>query len=429
MYALIAIILALTLLAVLLHRKIKLGYSMVISAVALAALLKVTPHKSLQSVINDWNNNPLSRTTEYLFVTLTALVLLVNVLGIAMKQTRVSERLAPAFQGMFRSRRFALAMIPLIMGMLPTPGGIMLSAPMVRDFGDHIGVSRTRLAAINFMFRHQLETIWPLFPSVPLIQGMLGISAVTLISHNMAIMLAGLLGGTIFLLLSGIPPKDKSAQIKSGFITNLQSFIHTLWPIALVVALYAGLNVSPAIGILLAIVVFLIFHKVPLNDWWPIFKSGLEFDIVLLILGALMFKLDLEAGNAVPAVVKFMADINVPGYVLIFFLPLLVAFLTGVTMPTVAITFPFLIPFIGRGPDARLSLEVLAFSGLVCGLLLTPIHLCLAAFGKLFRGAIDEDNHAALRSGRLCGCRRFSDGDAFWWVKKKPRECAGLLAL
>jgi hypothetical protein len=64
--------------------------------------------------------------------------------------------------------------------------------------------------------------------------------------------------------------------------------------------------------------------------------------------------------------------------VVIFFLPFVVAFLTGVTVPTVAMTFPFLLPWIGTGQEAKIGLETLAFSGVICGLLLTPVHLCLA---------------------------------------------------
>ena len=67
-----------------------------------------------------------------------------------------------------------------------------------------------------------------------------------------------------------------------------------------------------------------------------------------------------------------------PPALLIFVLPCLVAFLTGMTMPTVAITFPFLIDFIGTGPAAQVHLQTLAFSGLLTGLFLTPIHLCVA---------------------------------------------------
>jgi len=390
MYALIAMALALTLLVVLLHLKVKLGRSMLLSSVGLAVLLKVTPSEFWQTVVHEWHNKPLSQTTGYLLVTLTALVMFVNVLGRAMKETEVSQRLVPALQGLFRSRRFALAAIPLMMGMLPTPGGIMLSAPMVRDLGDHVGVDRSRVAAINFFFRHQWETVWPLFPAVPLIQSMFGISALALISHNIAIMLLGTLGGTIFLLFPAIPARTPEHQSNSKLADNVRGFAHVFWPIGLVAALYAAANIPPAVGLLAAICVFLLFHKVALNRWAAIFKSGLEPDFALLILGALLFKLNLEAGKAIPAVVEFLSEMNVPEHFVIFFLPMLVGFLTGVTMPTVAITFPFLAPFIGAGQEAKLGLETLAFSGLVCGLLLTPVHLCLALSASYFEAPLGK---------------------------------------
>lgn len=390
MYALIAMGLALALLVVLLHLKVKLGRAMLLSAVGLAVLLGVTPGELWQTVVYEWHNKPLSQTTGYLVVTLTALVILVNVLGVAMKETGVSQRLAPAVQGLFKSRRFALSAIPLMMGLLPTPGGVMLSAPMVRELGDQIGVGRTRLAAINFFFRHQFEPVWPLFPAVPLIQGMFGISAFALISHNIAITILGLLGGVIFLLLSDIGPRNKKVQSNGRFATNTRNFAHALWPIALVAALYAGTNLPPAVGILVAVLLFLVFHRVSLSRWAAIFKSGVEIDFAFLIFGALLFKLNLEAGQAIDSVVQFLSEMNVPQPVVIFFLPFLVGFLTGVTMPTVAITFPFLAPFIGTGQEAKLGLETLAFSGLICGLLLTPVHLCLALSASYFEAPLTK---------------------------------------
>jgi integral membrane protein (TIGR00529 family) len=390
MYELISMLLALALLVLLLRAKVRLGRAMVIAAVAVAVLLRVTPGVFWQTVLEEWRSKPLTQTTGYLFVTLTALIIFVNVLGEAMKHTQVSQRLVPAVQGLFKSRRAALAGVPLMMGLLPTPGGIMLSAPLVRDLGDQIGVERSRSAAINYFFRHQWETVWPLFPAVPLIQSMLNISAFNLIAHNLVIVLAGISGGVIFLLLAGIPPRKHDQQIQTRFLENLRSFTHAFWPIALVAALYAGLNISPAVGILLAIIIFLLLHKVPCSRWPQIFKSGLEVDFALLVLGALLFKLNLQAGHAVPAVVEFFSQINVPEYLLIFLLPMLVAFLTGVTMPTAAMTFPFLLPFIGTGRDAKLALEVLAFSGLVCGIYSTPVHLCLALSAGYFEAPLGK---------------------------------------
>ncbi|MHC4146493.1 MAG: DUF401 family protein [Planctomycetota bacterium] len=390
MYALIAIALALALLIGLLHLKVKLGRSMLISSISMAILLGVTPGEFWQTVVNEWHNKPLSQTTGYLFVTLTALVITVNILGTAMTETGVSQRLVPALHSLFRSRRFALLAIPFMMGMLPTPGGIMLSAPMVRELGDHIGVQRDRQAAINFLFRHQWETVWPLYPAVLFVQSMFGISAFALISHNIAIMLSGTLGGVIFLLLSGIPPKNKQSRSNGKFTDNVRSFVHVFWPIALVAGLFAALGIPPAIGLLLAIFIFLVLHKVSLNRWPQIFKSGLELDFVLLILGALLFKLDLEAGRAVDSVVAVLFEMNVPEHLIIFFLPMLVALLTGVTMATVAITFPFLIPLIGTGEQAKVGLETLAFSGLVCGFLITPVHLCLTLSAGYFKAPLSK---------------------------------------
>jgi integral membrane protein (TIGR00529 family) len=368
MYELFVICLTLALLAVLLRLKIKLGRAMVLSALALAVFLKVTPAIFLQTVIREWTDKPFSQTTGYLFITLTALLTFVKIFGNALKYTGVSQRLLPSIQGLFRSRRAALAGIPLMMGMLPTPGGIMLSAPMVRELGDQIGIDRNRQAALNFLFRHQWESVWPLFPAVPLIQGMLGI-----------------MGGILFLLLPGLPPKKAIHSTHDALINNLRGFMHAFWPIAIVAGLYAAFNITPAIGMLAAIVLFMILHKVPIHECKTIFRSGIEFDVVLLILGALLFKLNIEASGAVGAVVNFLTAMNVPPVILIFFLPFLVVVLTGLTMPTVAMTFPFLIPFIGTGPETNLGLETLAFAGIICGLAISPIHLCLALSASYFQ--------------------------------------------
>ena len=164
--------------------------------------------------------------------------------------------------------------------------------------------------------------------------------------------------------------------------------MHALWPIALVAGLYAGFDISPAIGILLAVFLFLFFHKVPLRRWGGIFKSGIELDFVLLVLGALLFKLTLQAGGSIESVVAFFSEIDMPPYILIFFLPAMVSFLTGVTMPTVAMTFPFLMPYIGSGAEAKVGLETLAFSGLICGVMTTPVHLCLALSASYFEARL-----------------------------------------
>lgn len=380
MYVLFAMALALGLLVLLMHFKVKLGRCMLAAALALTLLLGVTPKELWQSLVAEWQTEPvfLQQTSLYLWISLTALAMFVNVLGVAMKETELSPKLAPALQTIFRSRRLALGAIPAIMGLLPSPGGIMLSAPMVRELGDSLGVERSRQAAINFLFRHQWEPVWPLFPAIPLVQSMLGVSALSLIVHNGVLPLVGIPCGIICLLHSAIPGSSTKIPASGAYRTHLSNFLHALGPIALVAGLYAWLDVPPALGMLLAIILFLLIHKMPIRRWPGIFRAGFQFDFALLIFAAMFFKLSLQAGEAVDSVVQFFHAIHAPPLLILFLLPFTVAALTGVTVATVAMTFPFLIPFIGTGDQCRLGLEALAFSGLLCGLLLTPVHLCLA---------------------------------------------------
>lgn len=386
MYALATIFLSLLVLVGLLRLKVKIGLSMVVAAGTLAVLLGVTPPAMGRQLAAEWEAGALTRTTPYLFVSLTSLLLLVNVVGEAMTQIGLSERLVPAMQGLFRSRRVALAAIPLLMGLLPTPGGIMLSAPMVREAGDKIGVARSRTAAINFFFRHQWEPVWPLFPAVPLIQSMLGVSAARLVGHHLALTGAGIAGGIAFLLLAGIPPRRaEHMETNAGLKSHALDFVHVFWPIVLTAVLYVQLDIPPALGILMAIIGLLLLHRVELSRWPGIFKAAKEPDMVLLLFGALWFKLILETGGAVGDVVHFFDQMHMPPRLVVFLLPLMVAASTGVTMGTVAITYPFLMSYFGTGGDAQMGTETLAFAGLVVGLALSPIHLCLALSASYFK--------------------------------------------
>ncbi len=385
MYALAAISVSLLVLVGLLRIRVKIGLAMLVSAFVLAVSLRVTPVQMWDRLAAEWRERPLTETTPYLFVSLTALLLLVNVVGEAMGQIGLSARLVPAMHGLFRSRRVALATIPLMMGMLPTPGGIMLSAPMVRAAGDKIGVERSRLAAINFLFRHQWEPVWPLFPAVPLIQNMLGVSAGRLVGHHLALSAAGIVGGVVFLLLVGIPPRQaEHMPAQGGVRSHARDFVHAFWPILFTAALYVGLDVPPAVGIFLAIVGLLLLHRVNARRWVGIFRAAREPDVVLLLFGALWFKLTLESSGAVASVVAFFEQMHMPPLLVLFVLPFLVSFSTGVTTPTVAITYPFLMPFIQTSDGVALNIETLAFAGVVFGLAISPIHLCLALSASYF---------------------------------------------
>jgi len=391
MYPVIVIAGSLILLVVLLRFKIRIGRAMIIAAIATAAFLGATPANLGRALADEWHHLPLGQNTVCLFVTLAALLVLVNVLGQAMQEVGLAERLAPALQTLFKSRRMALAGIPMLMGLLPTPGGIMLSAPLIKTPGERMGVDSARLGAVNYFFRHLWETVWPMYPAIPLVQGMLGITASRLLAHNVFLLLAGLVSGAAFLLIAGIPPRSAGREEPGPSVRNsIRVFLQALWPIALAAALYAVAGLPPAAGLLPAIVLFFVCHKVPPARWTVIFRQGFEPDHVLLILGALLYKLSLTAGTVIPLIVGFLTDLHIPTMILVFLLPYLISFLTGLSLPAVATTFPLLLGFFGTGSEAHIGLQTLAYAGVICGWLTSPIHLCMALSVSYFQTSYGE---------------------------------------
>ena len=45
-------------------------------------------------------------------------------------------------------------------------------------------------------------------------------------------------------------------------------------------------------------------------------------------------------------------------------------------------------PYIGHGAEAKMGIETLAFAGLVFGLMVSPIHLCLALSASYFKAPL-----------------------------------------
>jgi len=401
MYPLIVIGVSLILLVILLRLKVRMGRSMLAAALTAAVLLKVTPGMFASALAEEWQDvafgqagwyDRLGKTTPWLVITLSSLLIFVNVLGKIMQEVGLSDRIAPAMSRLFRSRRLALSAIPMLMGLLPTPGGIMLSAPLIKAPGEQMGVSAPRLAAINFFFRHVWESVWPLFPAVPLIQGLVGVSAWQIFRFNIVILVVSVISGVIFMLLPSLPgARDKTLQ-KSTYRESIKTFLQALWPIILTAILWVTLGLPPVVGILISIFILFFIYHVPSSRAKEIFRTTCNIDHFLLVLGALMFRLNLNAASAVVEITDFLRTIHMPELVIIFILPCLVGFLTGLSMPAVATTVPLLLVFIGTGAEAKLELQRLAYAGVICGWLISPIHLCYAmsmsyfnaSYGRIF---------------------------------------------
>jgi hypothetical protein len=113
-------------------------------------------------------------------------------------------------------------------------------------------------------------------------------------------------------------------------------------------------------------------------------REAFSFDIVLLVVGVMIFNGVLEATGAVNALPGFFSSLNIPVEFIVFALPFIVGLLTGVTIAYVGVTFPILQVLVASGTLSP-SLVAFAFVSGFAGVMLSPAHLCLVLTIQHFR--------------------------------------------
>lgn len=322
---------------------------------------------------------------------LTAMVLLINVLGGMLGARDSLKDLIHSLEYVVRDIRHVGAIIPATIGLLPTPGGALLSAPIVGEVGRHVRMNPDVKTAYNYWFRHIWEYWWPLYPGVIFILNdeELGIGATRFILVMLPLTVAACVGGWFF-IARRIPPPEPVRRADSGMSVHLKTLVRTLWPVAVVVA---ALLIAPNrfqalafIAALIAVNLALIIQKrLNMREVRDIVGkirivrlTGLIFAVYIL---RAMFMVS-EAAVGLPGLL--MAS-RVPIPLVCFLVPWIVGLLTGYTLAGIVTALPLLMGFIlPAGQGLRMELLVLAYAGSFTGVLVSPSHLCLTLTREYF---------------------------------------------
>jgi len=364
----------LALIVVLLRFRWNLGLVLVIASVLTGLLFGLTP----QELVLD----ALGAAVEPLTLRLVAIVLLITLLGEILRSTLQLEGLIRSLGDLFVDRRWLLPLMPMLIGMLPMVGGAMFSAPMVKEASQGLNVSRERKTFINYWFRHSLETVLPIYPSLVLAAGLMGVSAQVLTKANWPLFLATLAGG-ILVGLMGIGRAEIPGEGETNRKATLVLLVKSIWPIVLVLTLAIPLGVDLILSLLLTLAALIIIQRLGPRWLWNLVRS-MPFGTVPIIVGTMIFRSVLETSGAIASVSSALTGLGIPVYVIVFSVPFVAGLLTGLAVPAFAIGLPIVMPLCG--PDIIASgCGMLAYAGGYLGLLLSPVHLCLALTRVYFR--------------------------------------------
>ncbi len=359
---------------ILLRLRWNLGLVLILASAVTGFLFRL----SLADLVMD----TVAAAADLLTLRLVAIVLLITFMGEILRSTLQLEGLMSSLGDLFIDRRWLLALMPMLIGMLPMVGGAMFSAPMVEEASQGLDISRERRTFINYWFRHTWESILPLYPALVLAAGLMGAPAKTLTLTQWPIFLAMMTGGVLFGLTGIKRPSSRHENHRSRKTTWIL-LLKSIWPIALVLGLAIVLGVDLILSLVVTIALLLAVQRPTRRELWTIVRST-PLGTVPIIVGTMIFRRVLETSSAIQVTSEALTQLGIPLGLIVFSVPLVAGLLTGLSVAAFAIGFPIVFPLCG--PDLISSgYGLVAYAGGLTGLLLSPVHLCLALTRTYFR--------------------------------------------
>ena len=366
---------------VLLGRKWNLGLVLLLASAATGLLFGYP--------ILDVARDAFTTTVDVLTLRLALAVVMIMVLGELLRQTAALEGMVESLQALIPNGRVVIAALPALVGLLPMVGGAMLSAPMVNEVGDRLGVDSENKTFVNYWFRHIWEPVFPMYPSMLVAAALLDLTTTQLMRATWPIALAAVIGGLLFGLL-GLPRHGDHEPDPPPRAQSMRTLAASIWPIVLVIALSLTLPVDERFSLIVSLVVTItltmVAKRVPLGDLGEILRKRIPWKTVVLIFGAMIFRSVLENSGAVVAVSDELTALHIPLAVLAFGVPFIGSLLTGLIFAGFSIGFPVILPLlVADGGMIPPSWTAWLLTAGFLGAMFSPVHMCLALTRVYFK--------------------------------------------
>lgn len=298
----------------------------------------------------------------------------------------VVYRLGESLSRLFRSSLLSITMVPGLIGLLPVPGGALMSAPIVDSLGSKTGLSRGRRLFVNVWYRHVIVYVYPLSSVVILA------SAVT--SVNLWLLVLSQVPIAVFMFLVGLPlaglrPERIVGGISWGLLARDFAPIALAIVFALILApldvLLGAERVSVAAGVLLSIVVFIFIHKVKAADVLRSLRDKRIYEIAVIsveVMALRAFFLSVDLGP----IVGVLKSAGVDGPLLAMVLPIVFSTISGHPTAGIAIAAPIVGSALGMSPSTAFLIYASAFIGYIA----SPLHLCYIYTAQYYNTSIIE---------------------------------------
>ncbi len=369
-------------LVVALMRKANLGLAMAGSALLLGAIFGM----DLSTFWLAFSTTVTNATNIELIVALGLIMALEDLLG----HEGVLQRMVNALRGLVGDSRIVMAVLPALVGLIPSAGGAIFSAPMIEEVSRGSNASAETKTFINYWFRHVWEYVLPIYPAVLLTAQVYGVEVSGLILLMLPM--------PFLVFLFGWPTAFRGlrTQVRAESDTQARQHLYDLTMglgpilVILVLVLVFEMNIALSVGLVLALAL-IVFRYSPARTL-NVLRQSVQVQVLFAIFAVLFFKDVLVISGAVKAFAPVLLATGIPLASVFVVLPFLVGMLTGSPQAIIGTAGPILLGLSGTPSVAPAMAGIAMVSG-YSGAMLSPAHLCFvltagyfkANFAKVYR--------------------------------------------
>jgi integral membrane protein (TIGR00529 family) len=278
-------------------------------------------------------------------------------------------------------RRVFLGLSPALVGMLPMPGGALLSAPLVKRGGR--GVRPDTKVALNVWFRHVLYLIYPLSTALIVSTYLAGLGVYDVIPYLIPFFILTIVVGYIFFL------REAEGRVSSrkrfswwglflplGVLLAAPIIDFALWqgfrPGIRELALVAGVLVSFSLA--------LYFAHLNAKKIKRVARHMKPWNFGLIILGMFLYLAVFKA-SGVPEII---ASLNMPMIALCVGVGFILGLVTGRIRVPASIIIPIYLGSTGFTAMSPLTFAI-TYISIFIGYVISPVHPCISVSLEYFK--------------------------------------------
>ncbi len=397
-------IIAVFIIMLLAMRKLGLGLSVLLGSFIMSLAFEITP-------IN-WFYYAIGIFQDSTILTIWTVIIFVLSLSSLMESTGQAERfMAPLAQKII-SPRIRMVFFPMLIGMLPMPGGAVFSAPMINAVSKELPMPEQGKSLINYWFRHTVEMSWPLYPAMILSAGLSGVTTPELVMWTFpmsAVFFA--LGWFFFVRPHPVPPMPMTET------PDKDAWRKIAWEGAPLIIAIGGALVLEALlalflpqipldyGVIIALALAVSFCLYQNSKGIGTFISTITKPSVrsmIFMIGALgVFKNVLSEGGVVQQLVGQDTGL-LTLWISVLFVPMAIGALTGILIAAAGSVFPLIIILVETlGLGSPIPWIMLGLTSGLAGAMMSPLHICFVLSCQYFDVSLPKSLRKVILPGIL----------------------------